>query len=125
MEPPAVLRGRQGPRREGQGPVAITPPTPEQVARQHGPGAVQGGRSEAGDDVPGYLERRRPGRLASGDLRAHCASRCTTGAGRACRSPAHGQAASRARSPRSPCSSSRCRTSRSSRRARSACSPTS
>ena len=117
---------RRGPRREGQGPAR----DPRRRRRRRSPEMAVRAQYAAGRG------RRRGGRRATSRRRAsrptptprrtpRCASRSTTGAGRACRSTCARASAWRARSPRSPSRSSRSRTSASSRTARSACGPTS
>ena len=97
MEPPAIVRGRQGPRREGQGPAGDHaadagggPPRHRARAVRRGRRGRRGGRR---------LPRRR---TASRRTRAprptpRCAWRSTTGAGRACRSSCAPASTSRAR----------------------------
>ena len=115
MEPPASLRGRQGPRREGQGPAGDHAADARGGPARHGPRAVH--RRRRGRRGGRRLPRggRRPGRLAHRDLRGAAPGGPQLALGGRADLPAHRQAPRRARSPRSRSSSSRSRTWRSSR----------
>ena len=99
-----ALHRRRGARREGQGAARRSrSPQPEErrpdIARAravHAPGTV------GGEDVPGLPRGGgRAAGLAAPRRTRRCASRSTTGAGRACRSTCAPASGWRARSPRS------------------------
>ena len=103
---------------------AIHPPEPDEVDEMTVRAQYAAGMA-GGEEVPGYLEEEGVPEDSPPRPTRRCAWRSTTGAGPACRSTCAPASAWRARSPRSRSRSSRCPTWPSSRRARSACSPTS
>ena len=97
MEPPATLRGRQGARREGQGPAGDHAADARGGAARHGARAVHRRRRgrRGGRRLPRRGRRARTTRAPRPTRR--CASRSTTGAGPACRSSCAPASGSRAR----------------------------
>jgi glucose-6-phosphate 1-dehydrogenase len=96
MEPPASFEADKVRDEKVKVLEAITPPTPEQVEQSTVRAQYTAGVS-GGEDVPGYLEERASRTTRTRRPMPRCASRCTTGAGRACRSSCGRASASLAR----------------------------
>ena len=98
MEPPASFEADKVRDEKVKVLHAITPPTPEEVARDDGARAVHRGRRRAARTSPATSTRTASPTTRAPRPTPRCGSRSTTGAGRACRSSCAPASGSRARS---------------------------
>ena len=97
MEPPATLRGRQGPRREGQGAAGDHAADARGGPARHRARAVHGRASRAARRSTATSRRTASRTTRAPRPTPRCGWRSTTGAGRACRSSCARASGSRAR----------------------------